>query len=124
MVFAPLSREERQKIELDSLVEAIDGLMRSANYDEAMLRWLQSGDKSEEVFQQVLSNYNPIFVQDLQPLLLLSVGATVSVDLSRNSQKLMKKVNLLEVVIYSFNQKLGSLVCLVPATLLFLGAHC
>ncbi|KAH6613248.1 hypothetical protein F5144DRAFT_587091 [Chaetomium tenue] len=109
VVFAPLSREERQKLELDNLVETIDGLMRSSNYDEAMLRWLQSGDKAEEIFQQVLSSYNPIFVQDLQPLLLLSVGATVSVDLSRNSQKLMKKVNLLEVVVYAFNQNLGTL---------------
>ncbi|KAK4239222.1 hypothetical protein C8A03DRAFT_14376 [Achaetomium macrosporum] len=110
VVFAPIkSREERQKLELDSLIETIDGLMRSHNYDEAMLRWLQSGDKAEEIFQQVLSNYNPIFVQELQPLLLLSVGATVSVDLGRNSQKLPKKVNLLEVVIYAFNENLGNL---------------
>ncbi|KAK4139608.1 uncharacterized protein C8A04DRAFT_32881 [Dichotomopilus funicola] len=109
VVYAPLSREERQKAELDNLVEAIEGLMRASNYDEAMLRWLQSGDHAEEVFQQVLSNYNPIFVQDLQPLLLLSVGATVSVNLSRNTQKLIKKINLLEVVIYSFNQNVASL---------------
>lgn len=110
VVFAPASREERHKLELSNLVETIDGLMRSGNYDEAMLRWLQSGDKAEEVFQQVLSNYNPVFVHELQPLLLLSVGATLSVDLSRNTQKLMKKVNLLEVVIYAFNQNLGTLV--------------
>ena len=63
----------------------------------------------------MLSSYNPIFVQDLQPLLLLSVGATVSVDLSRNSQKLMKKVNLLEVVVYAFNQNLGTLVRFFPS---------
>jgi TolA-binding protein len=122
VVFAPLGREERQKIELDGLIEAIDGLMRSGNYDEAMLRWLQSGDKAEDVFQQVLSNYNPIFVQELQPLLLLSVGATVSVDLSRSSQKLMKKVNLLEVVVYSFNQNLQSLVRSFTPFLPFLSA--
>ncbi|KAL2158755.1 hypothetical protein VTH06DRAFT_3946 [Thermothelomyces fergusii] len=109
MAFAPLGREDRQKMELDNLMETIDGLMRSGNYDEAMLRWLHSGDRAEEIFQQVLSNYNPIFVRDLQPLILLSVGATVSVDLNRNSQKLMKKVNLLEVVIYAFNQTLGTL---------------
>ncbi|KAL1837684.1 hypothetical protein VTJ49DRAFT_3510 [Mycothermus thermophilus] len=108
-VYAPISRDDRQKMELDSLIETIDGLMRSAKYDEAMLRWLQSGDHAEEVFQQVLSKYNPIFVQELQPLLLLSVGATVSVDLSRTSPKIMNKVDLLEVVIYAFNQNLQSL---------------
>jgi hypothetical protein len=111
VVFAPIkNREERQKLELEHLIENIDELMRSRTYDEAMLRWLQSGDKAEEIFQQVLSNYNPVFVQELQPLLLLSVGATVSVDISRNSQKLLKKINLLEVVIYAFNDNLGNLV--------------
>ncbi|KAK3303936.1 uncharacterized protein B0T15DRAFT_399494 [Chaetomium strumarium] len=110
VVFAPIkSREERQKLELDHLIETIDELMRSRNYDEAMLRWLQSGDKTEEIFQRVLADYNPMFVQELPPLLLLSVGATVSVDISRSSQKLLKKVNFLEVVIYAFNENLGNL---------------
>lgn len=117
-MFTPASREDRQKMELNNLVETIDNLMRSGNYDDAMLRWLQAGDRTEEIFQQVLSNYNPIFVHELQPLLLLSVGATVSVDLSRNTQKLMKKVNLLEVVIYAFNQNVASLVRFVSLTLL------
>lgn len=110
MVFAPASREERQKMELNSLVEAVDNLMRSGNYDEAMLRWLQSGDKAEEVFQQVISNYNAMFVHELQPLLLLSVAATVSVELTRNTPKLVRKVGFLDSVIYAFSQNLGSLV--------------
>ncbi|KAL2263307.1 hypothetical protein VTK26DRAFT_7360 [Humicola hyalothermophila] len=109
MVFAPASREERQKMELNNLIEAVDNLMRSGNYDEAMLRWLQSSDRAEEVFQQVISNYNVIFVHELQPLLLLSVAATVSVDLTRNTPKLVRKVAFLETVIYAFSQNLGSL---------------
>ncbi|KAL2116242.1 hypothetical protein VTJ04DRAFT_8409 [Mycothermus thermophilus] len=108
-VYAPMSRDDRQKMELENLIETIDGLMRAAKYDEAMLRWLQSGEHAEEIFQQVLSNYNPIFIQELQPLLLLSVGATLSTDLTPNSPKIMKKVGLLEVVIYAFNQSLQAL---------------
>ncbi|KAK3684081.1 hypothetical protein B0T22DRAFT_483868 [Podospora appendiculata] len=109
VVFAPTSRENREKLEFNNMVETIDGLMRSANYDEAILRWLQAGDNTEEVFQQVLSNYNPVFVADLQPLLLLSVGATVSNEFSRNTHKLLQKIGFLEVVIYSFNQILPTL---------------
>ena len=97
-------------MELNNLLDTIDGLMRSGNYSDAMLRWLQSGDRTEEIFQQVLSNYNPMFAQDLPPLVLLSVGATVSRELSRGAPKLTKKISLLEIILYSFNQHIGNLV--------------
>jgi len=109
VMYGPSSREERQKMELNNLLDTIDGLMRSGNYSDAMLRWLQSGDRTEEIFQQVLSNYNPMFAQDLPPLVLLSVGATVSRELSRGAPKLTKKISLLEIILYSFNQHIGNL---------------
>jgi len=109
VLFAPTARENREKLELQNLMETINELMKSASQDEAILRWLQSGDKTEEIFQQVLSAYNPVFVADLQPLLVLSVGTTVSVDLTRNNPKLPQKIAYLEVVIYSFNTLVPSL---------------
>jgi hypothetical protein len=108
-MYAPTSRESREKLELNRQIEAIDRLMQSGAFDEAVLRWLQAGTKTEEIFDQVLAKYNPVFVADLQPLLLLSVGATVSNDLSPNNQKLGQKVSILEMVIYSFNNMVPTL---------------
>ena len=110
-VFAQGNRESREKLELNNTLDTIDGLMRSNNFDDAILRWLQAGDKSEEIFQQVLSKYNPVCITDLQPLLLLSVGATITNNFSRSSDKIMDKIRWLEVVILSFNQMVPVLVC-------------
>ncbi|KAL1837098.1 hypothetical protein VTK73DRAFT_4826 [Phialemonium thermophilum] len=89
-------------------MRTIDGLMKSGSYDEAMMRWLQSGaDREEAIFDQVIVPYDPRFVAELPPLLLLSVGATVSADL--DGPHVAQKLALTEMVIYSFHQMLHSL---------------
>ncbi|KAK0625856.1 hypothetical protein B0T14DRAFT_492289 [Immersiella caudata] len=109
VMFQPTSQDNRQKLELNSMLETIDALMRSENYDEAILRWLQAGPMTEEVFKQVLYKYDPVRLSNLQPLLLLSVGATITNDFSRTSEKVMDKVRWLEVVVFSFNQRVPEL---------------
>jgi len=95
--------------ELEQAVQTMDNLMRNGNYDEAMMRWLQSGNNEEELFKQVIVKYSPTFVTDLQPLLLLSVGATISADL--DGPNVAQKLAITEMVIYSFNQMINNLVC-------------
>jgi hypothetical protein len=106
--FSPSARDQRDKAELDQLVEMIDNLMAVGKFDEAMMRFLQSDDKEEEIFKQVIVKYNPNFIRELQPLLLLSVGATISTNL--DGPNVAEKITLTEMVIYTFNQMVPNLV--------------
>ncbi|OIW22925.1 hypothetical protein CONLIGDRAFT_637855 [Coniochaeta ligniaria NRRL 30616] len=105
LVFSPTSREQMHQRDPD--VEIVDELMANGSYDEAMMRFLQSQDKEEEIFSQVIVKYDANFVTQLQPLLLLSVGATVSAKL--DGRNVAEKLALTELVIYRFNQMLPGL---------------
>ncbi|KAB5582221.1 hypothetical protein GE09DRAFT_1074135 [Coniochaeta sp. 2T2.1] len=100
------AREQMHQRDPD--VAAVDELMAQGSYDEAMMRFLQAQDKEEEIFNQVIIKYDANFVGQLQPLLLLSVGATVSAKLD-NGPHVAEKLHLTELVIYRFNQMLPSL---------------
>ncbi|KAK5651962.1 hypothetical protein OQA88_11505 [Cercophora sp. LCS_1] len=102
--FSPSTRGNQDSYELTKTMEVIDTMMNNNAYDEALLRWLQSGNDAEEIWQRVLSKCNAICVADLQPLLLLSVGATITNNFTRNTPKIMEKIHWLEVVVLSFNQ--------------------
>jgi len=104
----PPQQMQLQVQQRDPDIETVDELMASGSYDEAMMRFLQSNAKEEDVFSQVLVKYDPNFVTQLQPLLLLSVGATVSAKL--DGPYVAQKLALTEIVIYRFKQLLPSLV--------------
>jgi hypothetical protein len=116
--FSPAGRDPREKAELDQLIQTVDELMANGDYDGAMMRFLQSEDKVEDIFKQVITKYNPNFVSELQPLLLLSVGATISANLEGPS--LIEKIGMTEMVIATFNQMVPHLVSLHPALLRYI----
>lgn len=105
-VFSPTGQELVHHRDPD--VEIVDELMANGNYDEAMMRFLQAQDKEDDIFSQVIVKYDASFVTQLQPLLLLSVGATVSAKL--DGRDVAAKLAVTELVIYRFNQLLPSLV--------------
>jgi hypothetical protein len=107
-VFSPTGREQMQLQQRDPDIEIVDELMANGSYDEAMMRFLQAQDKEDDIFSQVMVKYDPNFVTQLQPLLLLSVGATVSAKL--DGRNVAEKLALTEMVIYRFNQMLPGLV--------------
>ncbi len=49
VLYAPTSREEREKLNLEELVKTIESLMQASKFDDAMIRWLQSDDHAEEI---------------------------------------------------------------------------
>lgn len=119
--FSPAGRDPREKAELDQLVQIVDELMAAGDYDGAMMRFLQSEDKVEDVFKQVIIKYNPSFVSELQPLLLLSVGATISANLE--GPNLIEKIGMTEMVIVTFHQMVPHLVSLALVFSLIVGDH-
>ena len=106
--YAPASHEDRDKFNLEELVKTVDNQMQASKFDDAMIRWLQSDDHTEEIYTRVISKYNPSFVAQLQPLLLLSVGATVSKNL--DSPQVAQKMAMIEMVIYHFHAQIPNLV--------------
>jgi hypothetical protein len=109
-IYVSNPKEDRDKMELGQLLGTIHSLMQTHNYDEAMMKWLQSAEKEEEVFKEVLVKYNPGFLSQLQPLLLLSVGATVSTVL--DGDFVTQKLAWTEMVILSLHQMVHNLVSL------------
>ncbi|KLU88211.1 hypothetical protein MAPG_07198 [Magnaporthiopsis poae ATCC 64411] len=104
LVYMPTNQESRLQAELEQVVSQIEGLMAGHNFDDAMMRWLQASPHEQEVFRRVLSKYNPDFIHNLQPLVLLSVGATVSQELE--GPVLREKLAWIEMVLLVFNQLL------------------
>ncbi|KAK4223317.1 hypothetical protein QBC38DRAFT_487960 [Podospora fimiseda] len=103
------SREERERMEVNQLAETVAGLMRNGNYDEAILRWLHNPENAEEIYQKVLWQYPPEFIADLQPLLLLSVGTTLTDQFHTGVPNLLQKIDILRVLLHSFQQKVMNL---------------
>ena len=117
-LYAPASHEDRDKLNLEELVKTVDHQMQASKFDDAMIRWLQSDDHTEEIYTRVISKYNPGFVAQLQPLLLLSVGATVSKNL--DSPQVAQKMAMIEMVIYHFHAQIPNLVSTIISPVPFL----
>ncbi|TPX11672.1 uncharacterized protein E0L32_007651 [Thyridium curvatum] len=102
-------RDDQGLSDVDRAAVDIDNMMKSEDYDGAMMRWLQSSGKEQELFRRVLVKYNPeLFVQYLQPLVLLTVGTTVSNDLQ--GDLLHQRLAWTEMILITFLQTLPRLV--------------
>ncbi|KAL8396182.1 hypothetical protein RB595_003583 [Gaeumannomyces hyphopodioides] len=115
LVYMPSNQETRLQADLELVVSQIEGLMASHNFDDAMMRWLQAIPHEQEVFRRVLNKYNPDFIHNLQPLVLLSVGATVSQDLE--GPVLRERLAWIEMVLLVFNQLLMKQELITPKIL-------
>ncbi|TLD26990.1 hypothetical protein PspLS_04599 [Pyricularia sp. CBS 133598] len=98
---------QAQTPDIDRLASELDEMMSSGNHDGAMMRWLQCGPNDMELFDRVLKNYDPDFLRKLPPLVLLSVGATITQNLDGSS--LQEKLSWIEMVVYVFHSMLGNL---------------
>ncbi|KAI5800280.1 hypothetical protein DFH27DRAFT_525521 [Peziza echinospora] len=92
---APLTPEEIERNE-------IDALFRSGRFEPATVRWLQSKDRQEELFDEVVKNYRYDFMPSLSQLVLLSVSAAVTVNFENSVQD---RINWLEGVFSVLNPR-------------------
>ncbi|RDW95301.1 WD40 repeat-like protein [Coleophoma crateriformis] len=96
LVASEKTKEQLDQEEYDQMLETISTAMHEGNYEDAIIRWLQTG-REHEFFANYFSKYNPVFIRELSPLMLLSVGATISVDL--DGPLLLERVAWLEVIL-------------------------
>lgn len=110
VVFQPTTKENRQRLDREELCQRVRTHMNAGSYDDAVMTWIQESKEEEEgVFAQVLAKYDPQFIRNLNPLLLLTVAATVTAHLD-NPQLLHTKLGWTEVVLMQFYDALPRIV--------------
>jgi hypothetical protein len=75
---APVEKSPEED-EYDSMLSSISKAMAEGEYENAVIQWLQT-QREQEFFKKYFCQYNPEFIRELSPLLLLSLGATVSLE--------------------------------------------
>lgn len=127
-----LSREhDRERQELQEICQRVRNQVAAGNYEAAIMIWIQESKDVELVFAQALANLDLVGLQSigkLNPLLLLSVGATVTSNLETPPQLLPVKFRWTEVVLNSLLGLLPDVVSPLFLTRIFSGSqldrHC
>ncbi|KAH8657062.1 hypothetical protein BGZ60DRAFT_434716 [Tricladium varicosporioides] len=98
-VTAPVEEKTPQEIEYDEMMKSISAAMNQGQFENAVIQWLQTR-REQEFFANYFSKFNPSFVCNLSPLLLLSLGATITVDF--DDPLLPQRITWLEMVVNTF----------------------
>lgn len=109
VAFQPIAKENRQGVDIIEICQRVHNHMNAGNYDDAVMTWIQESKDEEGVFTQVLAKYDPSFIRNLNPLLLLTVAATVTSNLD-NPHLLHTKLSWTEVVLVQFFEALRQIV--------------
>ncbi|TDZ47650.1 Uncharacterized protein CTRI78_v008520 [Colletotrichum trifolii] len=91
--------------DLQARISIINQSMKEGRAEEAVVRWMQSG-REQEVFEKYMSKYSPEFVRSLPHLVLLTVTATVSLNLESHTRE---RIAWLEMVVHSLQVSLGNM---------------
>jgi WD40 repeat protein len=95
---APVEKSPAEE-EYDSMLKSIGTAMAEGEYENAVIQWLQT-QREQEFFKKYFCQYNPDFIRELSPLLLLSLGATVSLEFEDSF--IHQRIAWMEVIVNSF----------------------
>ena len=96
-------------------IDTIATLMNEARYEEACITWLQSENK-HTLFNTFFVRVNPSFVQELAPLISLSIAALVT-DGFETASHLMERLNWLETVLKGIDPRDPDIAQVAPQIL-------
>ncbi|KAM0220663.1 hypothetical protein ACHAPA_003916 [Fusarium lateritium] len=85
-------------------IRIVEQAIQEGRYQDAMIQWIQSG-REEEIFRRCLSRFPPSKFENLPPLMLLVVIATISKDLKPNA-RLKEEVEWIEMALRAFAENL------------------
>jgi hypothetical protein len=88
-----------EELEYEDMFNSISKAMAQGEYENAVIQWLQT-QREQEFFKKYFCQYNPDFIRDLSPLLLLSLGATVSMDFE--DELIHQRIAWMETIIAAF----------------------
>ncbi|RKF65389.1 putative wd40 repeat-like protein [Erysiphe neolycopersici] len=89
--------------EYDNMLKRISISMNTGQYENAVIQWLQTR-REQEFFVNYFSKYSPEFIRELSPLLLLSLGATITVAFEGdfNHDLIIQRIAWLETILATF----------------------
>ncbi|GAO19697.1 hypothetical protein UVI_02064370 [Ustilaginoidea virens] len=90
--------------EIQRRVQVIEQAIKEGRLQDAMIQWIQSGYE-KEIFQRCLGQQHPSRFENLPPLVLLVVIATISKDL-RLTPRLKQEIDWIEMAIRSFGSSM------------------
>lgn len=93
------------EVEYETMLNSITTAMNDAAFESAVIQWLQT-NREQEFFRKYFSKFNPEFIRDLSPLLLLSLGATITIE--TNDNLLRERVTWLEVIVTAFTEHVSN----------------
>ncbi|KAF7548664.1 hypothetical protein G7Z17_g6898 [Cylindrodendrum hubeiense] len=85
-------------------IRIVEQAIQEGRLQEAMIQWIQSG-REEEIFHRSLSRFPPAKFENLPPLMLLVVIATISKDL-RPNPRLKEEIEWIEMALRAFAENL------------------
>ncbi|KAF5680588.1 extracellular alpha-1,4-glucan glucosidase [Fusarium heterosporum] len=85
-------------------IRIVEQAIQEGRFQDAMIQWIQSG-REEEIFRRCLSRFPPSKFENLPPLMLLVVIATISKDLKPNA-RLKEEVEWIEMALRAFAENL------------------
>ncbi|KAI9651074.1 hypothetical protein NHQ30_001111 [Ciborinia camelliae] len=102
---APPAVEQKspRETEYEEMFKHIQGPMQEGRYEDAVVRWLQTG-REQEFFARYFCRYNPKFITELSPLLLLSLGAIITIELS--DDLMHQRLAWTDTILNSFQDKM------------------
>jgi hypothetical protein len=106
-----LNRPEAQADQdLQQRSRRIDQLIREDRLQDAVIQWIQSGHE-DTIFKRTMSRYPPSKFENLPPLMLLVMIATISKDIKPNAL-LKEEIDWIEMAIQSFDNDIHNHVSL------------
>ncbi|ESZ91999.1 hypothetical protein SBOR_7614 [Sclerotinia borealis F-4128] len=103
---APIVEEKSpQETEYEEMFKHIQGPMSEGRYEDAVVRWLQTG-REQEFFARYFCRFSPKFITELSPLLLLSLGAIITIELTDDLMN--QRLAWTETILNSFQIKMVS----------------
>ncbi|APA13548.1 hypothetical protein sscle_11g083180 [Sclerotinia sclerotiorum 1980 UF-70] len=103
---APVVEEKSpQELEYEEMFKHIQGPMQEGRYEDAVVRWLQTG-REQEFFARYFCRFSPKFITELSPLLLLSLGAIITIELTDDLMN--QRLAWTETILNSFQIKMVS----------------
>lgn len=91
-------------------IQVIEQAINEGRLQDAMIQWIQSG-KEKEIFHRCLSLLHPSRFENLPPLVLLVVIATIAKDL-RLTSRVKQEIDWIEMAVRSFANSMSKPVSL------------
>ncbi|TAQ83363.1 hypothetical protein B7494_g8313 [Chlorociboria aeruginascens] len=99
------SEKSPEEVEYEKMLDSITSAMNAGRYEDAIIRWLQT-KREQEFFQRYFAKFNPEFIRELSPLLLLSLGATITIQF--DDDLLMPRISWLETILSTFQGQVNA----------------